>query len=267
MGPETLLSIGQEIRNISYDPIWHAAIRSTNPALLFDKWRRFEVFAHSQNRLKINQTCEKRILFQRYTVDKGTPTAPENLLICGLIIALLKEIGCLDLSCEMLLTNGEHYTIFEAGHFSTPEKTDALVTDAWTIEWQSFSPKADNAPLEAELPNITLPEASGLSLKTTIETVIQHLINDIARHWKVGELAREAGLSKRSLQRKLHDANLSFSSIVRLVRIHEACRLLKDSKAPITAIGFCTGFSDSAHFSRDFRASMGMTPSDYRSIS
>jgi AraC-like DNA-binding protein len=41
---------------------------------------------------------------------------------------------------------------------------------------------------------------------------------------------------------------------------------LKDGDVPLTAIGFCAGFSDSAHFSRDFRASMGMTPSDYRAI-
>jgi AraC-like DNA-binding protein len=91
-------------------------------------------------------------------------------------------------------------------------------------------------------------------------------MRDVARQWKVGELAREAGLSTRSLQRRLGDAELSFSRLVRLVRIHEACRLLKDSDAPITSIGFCAGFSDSAHFSRDFRASMGMTPSDYRVV-
>lgn len=90
---------------------------------------------------------------------------------------------------------------------------------------------------------------------------------DIARQWKVGELAREAGLSTRSLQRRLGHADLSFSGLVRLVRIHEACRLLADGAAPITAIALCAGFSDSAHFSRDFRASMGMTPSDYRAVS
>jgi AraC-like DNA-binding protein len=87
---------------------------------------------------------------------------------------------------------------------------------------------------------------------------------DVARQWKVGELARETGLSTRSLQRRLGGAQLSLTRLVRLVRIHEACRLLKNTDAPLTTIGFCAGFSDSAHFSRDFRASTGMTPSDYR---
>ena len=80
----------------------------------------------------------------------------------------------------------------------------------------------------------------------------------------IDALAREAGLSKRSLQRRLHDADVSFSQLVRLARIHEACRLLTGTDASVTTIGFCAGFSDSAHFARDFRASVGMTPSAYR---
>ena len=96
--------------------------------------------------------------------------------------------------------------------------------------------------------------------------VIRLLMLDVDRQWKVSDLAREAGLSTRSLQRKLSDADLSFSHLVRIVRIHEACRLLKESEAPITTIAFCAGFSDSAHFSRDFRASMGMSPSNYRGV-
>jgi AraC-like DNA-binding protein len=77
-------------------------------------------------------------------------------------------------------------------------------------------------------------------------------------------MARTLGLSTRTYQRRLRDAGLSFSALVRAVRVHEACRLLTDTDTTITAAGFCAGFCDSAHFSRDFRASLGMTPSAYR---
>ncbi len=265
-GPETLLSIGQGIRSARYDPIWHAAVRSANPALLFDKWQRFEVFAHSRNRLRIDQTHEKCASFQRYTVDGGTPTTPENLLICGMIIALLEEIGCLGLRCEMPLDDGTAYRVREDGHFSVPDDTNTLMTATWTIEWQMFSSRVEETTSEAEPPDIPLPRSCDSTLRASIETVVRLLMLDIARQWKIAELAREAGLSTRSLQRRLGDAELSFSRLVRLVRIHQACRLLKDSDVPLTTIGFCAGFSDSAHFSRDFRASMGMTPSDYRAV-
>ena len=52
-----------------------------------------------------------------------------------------------------------------------------------------------------------------------------------------------------------------------MVRVHEACRLLQGQRRfTITMIGFCAGFSDSAQFSRDFRASTGMTPSEFRAV-
>lgn len=266
-GPETLLSIGQGIRSVGYDPIWHAAVRSASPALLFNKWRRFEVFGHSRNRLRIDQTHERGASFQRYTVDGGTPTAPENLLICGLIIALLEAIGCLGLRCEMPLGDGAAYPIRENGRFRVPDDAEALASATWTIEWRSFSPPVENSASEAEPPHVALPRSCDSTLRASIDAVVRLLTRDVARQWKVGELARETGFSARSLQRRLGDAELSFSRLVRLVRIHEACRLLKGSDAPVTAIGFCAGFSDSAHFSRDFRASMGMTPSDYRAVS
>jgi AraC-like DNA-binding protein len=60
--------------------------------------------------------------------------------------------------------------------------------------------------------------------------------------------------------------DFSFSLLVQLVRIHEACRRLKDSDTPITLISFYTGFCDSAHFAREFRACTGMTPSRYRAF-
>lgn len=263
-GPETLLSIGQGIRNVGYDPIWRAAVGSASPAVAFDKWRRFEVFAHSRNRVRIDQTHEKRASFQRYTVGGGVPTSPENLLICGLIIALLEENGFGGLRCEMPLADGTAYCIREDGRFSVPGDANALMTAAWEIEWRTFSPRGKKSTPEAELPDIPLLQTCDSTLRTWIEVVVRLLMRDIARQWKVGELAREAGLSTRSLQRRLGGADLSFSRVVRLVRIHEACRLLQNSEVSITAVGFCAGFSDSAHFSRDFRASMGMTPSDYR---
>ncbi len=263
-GPETLLSIGQGIRSAGYDPLWHAAVRSASPALFFDKWRRFEVFAHSQNRLRINHSTENAASFERYAVRCGTPTTPENLLICGLIIALLEACGCFGLRCEMALNNGAAYCIRENGRFAVPGDADALRTDTWSIEWRRFSAKPESAVSELNPQDIELPWSRGSAARKSIESVVRILLLDIAHQWKVGDLARAAGLSTRSLQRKLSQAELSFSHLVRLVRIHEACRLLKNSDAPITTIGFCAGFSDSSHFSRDFRAGMGMTPSDYR---
>ncbi|VAW12376.1 Transcriptional regulator, AraC family [hydrothermal vent metagenome] len=265
-GPEKLLSIGQDIGEVGYDPIWHAAVRSVSPAVFFDKWQRFEVFAHSNNRLRIDQSCQNQASFHRYTVDGGTPTPPENLLICGLTIAILEEIGCHGLRCQMTLDDGTAHHIRRDGRFFIPDDGQGMKTGAWTIRWRRFSPRDRMTASVGDIPGFTSRRLCDSVAGNSIEPVVRLLMSDVGRQWKVGELAGEAGLSTRSLQRRLTEAGLNFSRLVRLVRIHEACHLLKDSEAPITAIGFCAGFEDSSQFSRDFRATVGMTPSNYRTV-
>lgn len=48
------------------------------------------------------------------------------------------------------------------------------------------------------------------------------------------------------------------------IRIRRACALLKESSLPITEIALRCGFSDSNYFSRAFRKSNGITPTQYR---
>ncbi len=263
-GPKALLSVGQGIGGVTYDPLWRAAIRTASPEVLFDKWRRLERFGHSQNRLRISQVGEAQVSFQRYGIDGGTPDRPENFLICGLIIALLEEIGCTGLQCDMPGRDGRKHCIRQNGKFLILEDSGVLLTDSWTIQWKGFSPPARNTETAAELLRLAFPLPCGTAVTIELEAIIRLLLFDPARRWKVGELASQTGMSKRSLQRKLDRAGLCFTLIIRLVRLHEACRLLEAQDGSITEIGFCSGFSDSAHFSRDFRASMGMTPREYR---
>lgn len=265
-GPEALLSIGQGISHVTYDPIWRAALRSENPSVLFDKWRRFEVFSHSVNRVEIDFTSENQARFKRYTTGNSTPSAPENLLICGLIIGLLEGIGCLGLWCDMVMQGGGVARIRDKSCFWLPDNPASLVTGDWTIGWKVHSAPKGVDTTDDDLPQIDFPPIPDPSLADLVKEVTDLLMRDVARQWKAGELARAVGLSTRTLQRRLGEANLSFSRLVRLVRIFEAYRLLKPGGTPLTVIGFCAGFSDSAHFSRDFRASVGMTPSEFRAV-
>lgn len=265
-GAAALLSIGQGLRDVGYDPLFDAALRSASPEVFFEKWARVEAFSHARNRLKIEPSGKRAAAFTRYTLDGGTPSPAENLLICGFMIALLEQIGCQGLCCDMPLDDGSLQRIRREGRFSLPPDETRLATRSWSIGWQAFVQRSEDRP--SELGRLELPVPSGCdpALRKGLESVAAILLRDVSRPWKVAELAREAGLSARTLQRRLGEAELSVSRLVRLTRIHEACRLLELDDVSITTIGFCAGFSDSAHFSRDFRASMGMTPSDYRAL-
>ncbi|MVO17963.1 helix-turn-helix transcriptional regulator [Parasedimentitalea huanghaiensis] len=265
-GPEALLSIGQEIDQVTYDPVWRSALRSESPAVLFDKWHRFEVFAHSSNRVEIDPITETQARFRRSATGGAAPTPPENLLICGLIIGLLEGIGCRGLWCDMASQLGEPVRIRQQCDFCLPNNPAKLLTNNWTIGWQGHSISKAIDPPDNSSAQVDLPPVKDASLATLLKTMTDLMMLDVARQWKTDELASALGLSTRTLQRRLTQAGLSFSQLVRLVRISEACRLLKSGDISLTSIGFCAGFSDSSHFSRDFRASVGLTPSEFRAF-
>ncbi len=81
---------------------------------------------------------------------------------------------------------------------------------------------------------------------------------------RIEAMAGIAGLSVRSLQRRLAKENLSHFQIVDQARYQAATRLLEESEIRITDIAMDLGYTDSAHFTRAFRRWSGVTPRAYR---
>jgi len=77
-------------------------------------------------------------------------------------------------------------------------------------------------------------------------------------------IARINHVSTRTIDRHLRRENVSFRDLSNEVRLERACRLLQNSVATVAQIAMRLGFSDSANFSRAFRRSLGVTPSEYR---
>jgi AraC-like DNA-binding protein len=80
----------------------------------------------------------------------------------------------------------------------------------------------------------------------------------------VAGVAEMAGISVRSLQRKLAGAGLSYSDLLGAARFENAARLLRDSDVKIIEVAFSSGYADPAHFTRAFRRVSGITPREYR---
>lgn len=78
------------------------------------------------------------------------------------------------------------------------------------------------------------------------------------------ELARELGLSRRSLQRRLSEQGLSYKQLVDTTRHELALRYLDDPRKLMTEITFLLGFSEQSAFTRSFRRWQGESPSAYR---
>ena len=79
------------------------------------------------------------------------------------------------------------------------------------------------------------------------------------------DLARDLHMSRRSLQRRLAEAEATYQSLVDETRRDMALRYLEDPDQSATDVAFLLGYSRQSAFTRAFRRWTGMSPSKYRS--
>jgi AraC-like DNA-binding protein len=78
--------------------------------------------------------------------------------------------------------------------------------------------------------------------------------------------AEAAGLSVRTLQRRLVDTGLTYSQLISESRMRLAVEWLTDSDMSIAEIAGSLGYTDAANFARAFRRRKGMSPRSFRQI-
>jgi AraC-like DNA-binding protein len=83
---------------------------------------------------------------------------------------------------------------------------------------------------------------------------------------RVDELAAQVGMGERALQRLFSDyVGVSPKWVIRRFRLHDAAsRLANAEDVNLTYLAQELGYADQAHFTRDFKAIVGRSPSDYR---
>lgn len=124
---------------------------------------------------------------------------------------------------------------------------------------------------------LALPNRANESLPLPKEDAVEHSSVDIIKALKLmlpsylderlpmlAEIAEMAGVSTRSLQRKLSDAGITYSGLLDAVRFECARTLLRDTDSKIIEVAFASGYTDPAHFARAFRRVAGVTPGQFR---
>ncbi|MBT8496354.1 MAG: AraC family transcriptional regulator [Deltaproteobacteria bacterium] len=90
------------------------------------------------------------------------------------------------------------------------------------------------------------------------------IIDRLGAPIELADIARQLGLSERSLQRRLRELGTTFQAELMQVRLNAAKRRMLDSDAPLTAIAIDLGFTSLQHFSNQFRKFVGQAPSAWR---
>jgi AraC-like DNA-binding protein len=102
--------------------------------------------------------------------------------------------------------------------------------------------------------------------RSELRTKVENAISSVLPHEKVRveHVARNLGMSKRTLARKLADEGLNFSEIFQDLRRDLAVRYLDDRKLHVSKIAWLLGFHEVSAFTHAFKRWTGKTPREMR---
>lgn len=106
--------------------------------------------------------------------------------------------------------------------------------------------------------------APALGFPDSVGQLIRMFIRD--GHSHINWIASAAGVSVRTMQRRLAECGMDYSSLVEGARFDIATQLLKDHGCKLIDIAYDLGYADAASFTRAFRRWTGVTPSEYRHL-
>lgn len=152
-------------------------------------------------------------------------------------------------------------------HFGSPlhfdSSFDGLEMDAEIL--RRPLPLADHGLSEFVLTHLEERAARTSSERTLVDEVAQSISEELPSGGaEIDAVAARLGVSVRTLQRRLAEADCKFQDIVTRTRQQLAERMLSQKEPSIAEIAFLLGFSEPSAFHRAFRRWTGKTPGTFR---
>lgn len=100
---------------------------------------------------------------------------------------------------------------------------------------------------------------------SAVAKVVQFIQKNPGESLRVPELANQAGLSTYQFEQRIRKLfQLTAGQLIQKTRMEVAVRRLRETNDPIATISLDCGYSDQSAFTRQFRQTVGLSPSEYR---
>ena len=114
--------------------------------------------------------------------------------------------------------------------------------------------------LAAAVADLHAPSTVGVQVKAALKRGLASGRPDVA------EVARDLGMSERTLQRRITEEGASFRKLLAEARRELGRQLLADPTMDIDEVAFLLGYQDTSSFYRGFRDWEGLTPTRWREL-
>ncbi len=152
----------------------------------------------------------------------------------------------------------------------TLEKYLALIEVRDEKSW-SHSPVEVNRDINGSATSQDISHKPPLApeLDPILQRVMQFVEENIDNsEVNIGDMASAAAISRSGLQRKLKQAmGITPQDLLREARIKRACQLLRQTDKTVSEVAYSCGFSDPKYFSRCFKQTMNLSPTEYKAQS
>jgi len=138
--------------------------------------------------------------------------------------------------------------------FRQTDEVSSLVIEGLALEVSSYVARARKSERFKD-PPIWLTRARDL------------IQEEFCTKLSIDQIAKSAGVHPLHLVRVFHKfEGCTIGEYIKRMRVEFAAHQLSNSEVSLAELALSSGFCDQAHFSKTFKLSTGMTPSQYRSV-
>jgi AraC-like DNA-binding protein len=100
---------------------------------------------------------------------------------------------------------------------------------------------------------------------SAVAKVVQHIQHRYGETLRIADLAKRAGLSAYQFEQRIRKIfQLTAGQLIQKTRMETAVQRLRETNDAIATIALDCGYSDQSAFTRQFRQTIGLSPSEYR---
>lgn len=256
-GLECLPLLGRGLHRLAHEPTHRALAAARHARDLFERWQRLERYIHSRHRCVLLACTATEARLQHVSLGAApAPSAAEDLVVVGVLAALLEAIGLQEVQAWAGTA-----AVYPQASAPDLERVSANGSSAaWRFAWGGQAAPRLTPGIDARAQALGADPA----WPDTTRLAYLRLVADLTRPLPLRELAEEIGMAWRTLQRRLAEGGLSYTQLLAEARCRVGAWRLLHTTDPIAEVGFLSGFADQPHFTREMQRRVGLPPAAYR---